>query len=171
MRRSAAALLALGAVVVLAGCGGSSGTQFKAQTLTFDEKDTNVFGFVDAPPMTKTGPQGPEKVSNGDEVTFRSDLIDSSGADVGDLDATCTFTDAGSDGKFESSHTVCTGVATVPGGSLTLNVGGKAFASNTTNGAVTGGTGDYAGATGSFVSAGSDNGPNHDTFTIYVPQP
>jgi hypothetical protein len=33
---------------------------------------------------------------------------------------------------------------------------------------VTGGTGQYAGATGSFVSSNGE--VSHDTFTIFVPQ-
>ena len=58
------------------------------------------------------------------------------------------------------------------GGSLTLTVGGKAFGAGTTEGAVTGGTGEYAGATGSFTSsdeAGTDK-PSHDTFELFVPK-
>jgi hypothetical protein len=39
------------------------------------------------------------------------------------------------------------------------------------NGSITGGTGKYAGATGTFksVQTGGDNGPNHDTFSVTMP--
>jgi hypothetical protein len=160
--------LALAALAGLTACGSSGGTKFEQQTLKLDERDTNVFGFVDADPKTTVGPNGPEAVSNGDQFTFRSDLIDASKKDVGDLNVTCTFTDTSHGAKFENSHVVCTGVAAVPGGSLSLSVGGVVFGSVQTKGAVTGGTGQYAGATGSFVSSNGD--VSHDTFTIFVPQ-
>jgi hypothetical protein len=51
-------------------------------------------------------------------------------------------------------------------------VGGKGFGGGTTEGAVVGGTGDYAGATGSFTSSdesGTDK-PSEDTFRLFVPE-
>ena len=56
---------------------------------------------------------------------------------------------------------------TVPGGQLFLSVGGKPFATNTTSGAVSGGTGTYEGAIGSFTSVGEDN--SKDTIHIWIP--
>jgi hypothetical protein len=51
---------------------------------------------------------------------------------------------------------------------LFVAVGGpKIFGGKSITGAVTGGTGDYAGATGSFTSPQKDN--TTDTFTIWVP--
>jgi predicted small lipoprotein YifL len=159
--------LVLVALAGLTACGSSGGTKFEQQTLKLDERDTNAFGFVDADPKTTVGPNGPEAVSNGDQFTFRSDLIDESKKDVGDLNVTCVFTDTGHGAKFENSHAVCTGVASVPGGSLDLAVGGLVFGGKQTSGSVTGGSGKYAGATGSFVSSNGD--VSHDTFTIFVP--
>jgi hypothetical protein len=58
------------------------------------------------------------------------------------------------------------------GATLGLNVGGKNIAGGNITGAITGGTGKYAGATGTFTSqkAGSGgNAPNNDTFNITLP--
>ena len=55
----------------------------------------------------------------------------------------------------------------MPGGQLFLSVGGKPFASDTTTGAISGGTGTYAGAVGSFTSAGEDS--SKDTIHIWIP--
>src|SRR5205823_11475661 len=110
-------------------------------------------------------------LSKGDRLTFTAEMIDSSSKDVGDLDVSCTVT-ATASGSFDDSHAECLGNAAIPGGSLTLTVGGKAFGAGTTEGAVTGGTGEYAGATGSFTSsdeAGTDK-PSHDTFELFVPK-
>jgi hypothetical protein len=166
MRRTAIAAVAATAVLVSA-CGGDDDVKLEKSTLNFTERETDEFGFVDAPPRTRLGREGPERLSNGDQLTFSSDLLDSSKKDVGDLDATCIATRA--TGRFDTSNTVCTGVATIPGGSVTLTVGGKAFQEGVdTRGAVVGGTGEYAGATGSFVS--TVNGQSKDTITLFVPK-
>jgi hypothetical protein len=163
----------------LAACGGDDTAQLQARTITFTERDTDYFSFVDAPPRTKLGPDGPENVSNGDQLTFASDLLDGSTRDVGDSDVTCVFTrTAGrprrglSAGRLDASSAVCTGVLTVPGGSLTASVGGKAFAEGaqegvSTRGSILGGTGEYAGATGDFSSTGE---PAVDTVHLLVPK-
>jgi hypothetical protein len=63
----------------------------------------------------------------------------------------------------------CTGTATVPGGSLALNVGGNV--QGTITGAIVGGTGEYAGGTGTFTSTqtGGDNGPMTDVYKVTLP--
>jgi hypothetical protein len=159
------------AVLALSACGGGGNAKLSDQTLKFTERDKgqNAFGFVDNPPKTRLGREGPEKVSNGDEISFAADLLDPSKKDLGDLDASCLFTQA--TGRFETSSAVCSGVATLSGGSLSLSVGGKSFAGGTTKGAVVGGTGKYAGATGDFSSTESGgNQPSQDTFHIFVPK-
>jgi hypothetical protein len=151
-------LFAIGA----AGCGGQ---KFDEQTLKYTERDTNDFGFVDAPPKTTMGKQGPEKLSSGDIVTFRAGLVRGSAA-VGDLDATCTITKGA--GTFDQSRGTCLGTASLPGGTLTLAVGGKPFFGNHTTGSVVGGSGKYEGATGGFTSVGDNH--SRDTFHIFVPK-
>ena len=164
---SAVALLA----VLVAGCSGGAGAALTKQTLTFTERQNdNSASFVDNPPKSSATGDEP-KLSPSDQLTFTADMLDRSGKDVGDLDASCTVT-ATATGSFDDSHAQCVGTADIPGGSLTLAVGGKAFGAGTTRGAVVGGTGDYAGATGSFTSS-DENGtdkPSQDTFRLFIPK-
>jgi hypothetical protein len=164
---TAAVLLA----ALAAGCGGG-GVTLKNQTLSFTERQNDdSFSYADNPPKSSPSNGDEPKLSNGDQLTFTADMIDDAGKDVGDLDATCTVT-ATTTGSFDDSRAQCLGTATIPGGTLTLTVGGKAFGAGTTQGAVVGGTGDYAGATGSFSSSdesGTDK-PSQDTFQLFIPQ-
>ena len=164
---SALALLA----VLVAGCSAGGGAALTKQTLTFTERQNdNSASFVDNPPKSSATSDEP-KLSPSDQLTFTADMLDRSGKDVGDLEASCTVT-ATATGSFDDSHAQCVGTADIPGGSLTLAVGGKAFGAGTTRGAVVGGTGDYAGATGSFTSS-DENGtdkPSQDTFRLFIPK-
>jgi len=130
-----AAAALVGATLGLSACGGDDNAKVQEKTLKFTERDTDYFSFVDAPPKTRLTADGPEKVSNGDQLTFASDLLDGSNRDVGDSDVTCVFTRTTgqprrglSAGPMDGSSAVCTGVLTVPRGSLTGSVGGKTFA-------------------------------------------
>src|SRR6266540_3257010 len=118
----AAAAVLLAALV--AGCGGGGAT-FRKQTLSFTEKQNDdSFSFADNPPKSSPSNGDEPKLSNGDQITFTADMIDGSGKDVGDLDATCTVT-ATTTGSFDDSRAQCLGTADVPGGTLTLTVGGR----------------------------------------------
>jgi hypothetical protein len=159
-------LVVAGLLVALTGCGGK-GPNMKKETFTVVERDTNDFAFVDNPPRTKVGPQGPESLSPGDQLGFRSDLI-RGGRDVGDLAGTC-FVVRGP--TFEKATVDCSGTYQLPEGTLFLRVGGSgALGAKQTQGAVTGGTGAYAGAIGSFTSPNGESGTTRSTFTIYVPK-
>ena len=164
---SAVALLA----VLVAGCSGGGAAALTKQTLTFTERQNdNSASFVDNPPKSSATGDEP-KLSPSDQLTFTAEMLDRSGKDVGNLDASCTVT-ATATGSFDDSRAQCVGTADIPGGSLTLAVGGKAFGAGTTRGAVVGGTGDYAGATGSFTSS-DENGtdkPSQDTFRLFIPK-
>lgn len=160
------AILAAGAAICVAvglsACGDSG---LKQKTLTFTEKDTDNFGFADNPPAAKVGDQGPDKLTPGDALSFSSDIL-KDGKSVGQLDATCIDTRPG---RFDQASVTCHGTFTLPEGQLFVAVGGpKAFGSNDTKGAVVGGTGSYAGATGSFTSVGENN--SKDTFKLYLPK-
>ena len=165
---TAAVLLA----ALAAGCGGRGGTTLRKQTLSFTEKQNdNSFSLADNPPKSSPSDGDEPKLSNGDQITFTADMNDRSGKDVGDLDVTCTVT-ATTTGSFDDSRAQCVGTATIPGGTLTLTVGGKAFGAGTTHGAIVGGTGNYAGASGSFTSSDESgtSKPSQDTFKLFIPQ-
>ena len=86
----AAAAVLLAALV--AGCGGGGAT-FRKQTLRFTEKQNDdSFSFADNPPKSSPSNGDEPKLSNGDQITSTADMIDGSGKDVGDLDATWTVT-------------------------------------------------------------------------------
>jgi len=70
-------------------------------------------------------------------------------------------------GRFNQVNGTCHATFTVTCGQMFVAVGGKPFASPTTRGAVTGGTGIYEGATGIFTSVGESNAK--DTFHIWIP--
>jgi hypothetical protein len=161
MRSTAVAAPIVFLAVVLASCGGPTLVE---KTVTFQEKGTNNFAFVDNPPKSTTKPSAEPELSNGDQIAFSSDYVDSSGRKIGRLDATCFITQ-GRPGN-QTSYSSCHGTATLPRGQLFLSVGGK-LPSRTTNGAVTGGTGDYAGATGTFTAVGESNAK--DTFHLFMP--
>ncbi len=165
-----AALACAALTAGLAACGDSDdGGKLEKKSLKIAERDTEDFSFSDNPPRTKLGDQGPEKLSPGDVIGFRSDLI-RAGKDVGDLFAQCT---AISGDSFENVGGDCTGVYKLPEGSLSAQVGGKPlFGGRTTTGVITGGTGDYVGASGTFSSP-NDEEEDKDTvttITIYVPK-
>jgi hypothetical protein len=153
----------LGVAAVFAGCGG---TDFKEKTLRLTESSGGTFSFVDNPPKTRQGKEGPEKVSNGDVLSFSTPVLDGR-KPVGDIDATCTVTNAGK-GRFEQAISACTAVVSLTGGSMTLSAGGKVFA-GTVRGAIVGGTGDYPRASGDFTSTSGPNDTSKDVFHYFVP--
>ena len=140
----------LGALV-LAGC--SDKTSGSTQTLTLTESNNgnfNTFGNVSR-----------GKIPPGSGFTINVPLQDSSKKNVGFLNAACI-------GTKPTTHNVygtCIGVADVPDGQLSLTVGG--LAGESVSGAISGGTGKYAGATGTFTSSGGKT--NTDTFHITLP--
>src|SRR5437867_3465942 len=116
MSRPASVLVAsVAATVVVLGLSACGSNNYKTKTLNFTEKDTNYFGFNDAPPTTKLGAEGPKKLSPGDILAFSSDILDSSKTKVGELNASCVTTRPGS---FSTATEQCSGSATVPGGTL-----------------------------------------------------
>ncbi|MEA2190828.1 MAG: hypothetical protein QOI73_949 [Solirubrobacteraceae bacterium] len=98
----------------------------------------------------------------GDQIVFTNPMADAAGKTVGRLHVECVTTKGSS--NFMRSTIACSGVMTLPGGSLTL----QALVSPgvaTTAGAITGGTGTYAGARGSFTSVEGRSG-SKDTITL-----
>lgn len=155
-----AAVLAMGA----AACGNEDAQQ-KKLSYTEGPEETAVIGFVDAPPRTRLGEEGPEALSPGDVISFGEDLLDSAMKKVGALNGTCVVTRPGT---FATAAAQCTATATVPGGTLALTF--NTLAENVT-GAITGGTGDYRGASGTFSDRHlAEDRPAVVTFNVTTTQ-
>jgi nitrate/nitrite transporter NarK len=113
--------------------------------------------------IRNTKPKSQRANSLGDLIVFTNPLADASGKKVGKLYVNCATT-VGS-GNFLKSTLTCAGVVALPDGTLTFaaNVSPSA---PTTTGAVTGGTGAYAGARGVFVSHETKTAIT-DTITLF----
>jgi Dirigent-like protein len=98
----------------------------------------------------------------GDLLVITNPLADSSGKRVGKMSMSCVTTTGASD--FMKSTFTCSGLMTLPDGSLTLQ-GNVQPSKPATSAAVTGGTGVYANATGEVVSKQADGGAV-DTITL-----
>jgi hypothetical protein len=151
----------------LAACGDDDdkGDGARATTVTITERDTDDFGFVDTPPKTVVNENGPQRVSAGDTLSFRSDLL-RAGKDVGDLLAVCTVV-SGAD--FRTAGVTCHATYELPEGKLAVQVGGAGiFAAKSVDGVITGGTKRYAHATGTFSSPSGD-GDTVTTMKLRMP--
>jgi hypothetical protein len=154
-------VLALAAAVVIAAIGSRSPAAAQApgtQTLTLTELEKgSTFSHIR---NTKT--KNRRANLRGDLDVFTNPLADATGKVVGTLHAGC-FTTKGSP-NFLKSTMACSGVMTLTGGTLTVQALVSPGASSL-SGAITGGTGTYAGARGNFVSANVTGG-SKDTITL-----
>jgi hypothetical protein len=116
-------------------------------TISFTEPEKgSVFHFIDNTPKTKPNKHGePSKISAGDGLTLWNPMV-SGGKQIGHLQAFCWAT---KNGTFPKAEWECVGTFVFGTGTLsaTARIGPKG-----TEGAITGGTGIYAGASGTFVS-------------------
>jgi hypothetical protein len=93
---------------------------------------------------------------------FANPVADSSGRVVGKLSAACVTATGAK--VFTNSELTCTGVLTLPGGTLTV-AANTSPGKSTTIGAITGGTGRYAYAAGVY-RAKEGNGSSRTTITL-----
>lgn len=143
-----AVLAALAAVVVVLS---SASAQAPGRTLTFKELDKgSTFIHIR---NTKTKSQRAN--SMGDVIAFTNPLADASGKRIGKLYAHCTTTVGNR--SFLKSTITCAIVVVLGDGTLTGQANVK-LAAPATTGAITGGTGAYAGARGVVVSKPTDVG-------------
>jgi hypothetical protein len=136
-------ILSLSVLAVFAARAGAIG----ATTLTFKELEKgSTFHFVDNPPEAtlKNG----ALFSPGDMLVSTNPLS-MEGRVVGKIRTVCTATGNGTTKNPAAAGFYCTGIAKIPGGSLIL-VGEAGEGPG--EGAITGGTGIYAGARGTFLS-------------------
>ena len=159
MFRILAAILALGALAAAFLLGPGASAQSPAgRTITLTELEKgSTFKHVR---NTKT--KSSRANSLGDVIVFTNPLADASGKVVGKLHANCATT-VGARNFLKSSMT-CSGVLVLRDGTLSFQAAFKVSASTVT-GAVTGGTGAYANARGTFVSK-DDRGNSQDTITL-----
>lgn len=104
---------------------------------------------------------GRQANSLGDVLVITNPLADASGARIGTLRVTCVTTRGARD--FRRSLMTCNGVYALRDGVLTVQ--GDVPVGGAVTGAVTGGTGAYVGARGSFTSTPTDGGST-DTITL-----
>jgi hypothetical protein len=155
---AAATAAAVVAVPVLAD------TSPDGKTITFKELDKGSrFDYIDNPP--KNPPHKAPKFSVGDQFVIGNPLKDSQGAD-GDLRAVCTTTKpapASNSTNINTTHPICVGGFTLRDGTIFVDVADAG--AKGTHGAITGGTGAYAGARGTLDSVNTKTGAN-DTITL-----
>jgi hypothetical protein len=161
MFRILAAILALGALAAAALIGTGTGASAQSpagRTISLTELEKgSTFKHV-----RNTRTKSSRANSLGDVIVFTNPLADASRQVVGKLHASCATT-VGSRNFLKSSMT-CSGVLVLRDGTLTFQAAFKVSASTVT-GAVTGGTGAYANARGTFVSKEARGG-SQDTITL-----
>jgi hypothetical protein len=160
-RRVAAVAVGVAAVPVIllaAHPSTATGTTSGSATLTFHFRP-ETFRLVDMPPKA-TGENAPP--SPGDYFVLTNGLY-KSGERVGALHATCVVTRKAA--KPQQTPLLCSGSYKVPGGTLVgsalLRIGGS-----TSHIAVTGGTGQYAGARGTSTEVNKNNGSGTVTIEL-----
>ena len=160
MVRILAAALALGALAAAALLGsGASAQSPGARTISVTELEKgSTFKHV-----RNSRAKSPRANSLGDVLVFTNPLADASGRVAGRLHAACATTVGAR--NFLRSVITCEGAAVLRDGTLTWQATFKVGAATVT-GAITGGTGAYANARGTFVSAKDDRGGSRDTFTL-----
>jgi hypothetical protein len=139
----AAVLIALAAAVAVRSSASAQAPATRTLTFTEVQKGSTFIHIRN----TKTKSQ--RSNSLGDLIVFTNPLADASGKKVGKLYVSCSTTVGSS--NFLKSTLTCAGVAILPDGTLTIEANSSPSIPTTT-GAVTGGTGAYAGARGVFVS-------------------
>jgi hypothetical protein len=137
------------AALVMAGPASAAPT-----VLHFEETEKGAtFAFIDNPPTAKKRHGFPTKISAGDMIVLYNPLLEG-GKKIGHLSASCVATK--NTAKFDAAGFNCTGTFVLPGGTL---IAAATIGGNTTEGAITGGTGKYAGARGTFTTK-EVKGPN-----------
>jgi len=152
-----AALAAAACAMVL----GSAASAQGSTTLAFKELNKgSTFDFVDQAPLSTR--KGEPSASAGDRIVFTNPLADATGKRIGRLYIHCTAVIAAR--LAPKAPYACEGVVVLGGGTLSI----QAFlphAGATVHGAVTGGTGTYANARGTFLSKPTKTGAD-DTITL-----
>jgi allene oxide cyclase-like protein len=154
-----APVLALPALATALALGSGASAQ-SPTTRTVDLKELEKGSTFTHVRNTRT--KSPRSNSQGDLIVFTNRLADSSGQVVGKLHADCVTTVGAR--SFLKSVVTCAGVLALRDGTLTFQAIVK-LGTDTTTGAITGGTGAYANARGVLVSKAAQGG-SQDTITL-----
>jgi hypothetical protein len=147
---------------ILAVLAGSANAIVGPTTLTFKELSKGATThFVDNAPKTTLKPGGGLSISAGD-MLLTTNPLEMDGKVVGKIRIVCTATSSANTKNLGAADFNCIGIARIPGGSLVLVAG---LSEGSVEGAVTGGTGIYAGARGTFVSRNVKGGSTN-TVTL-----
>lgn len=120
-----------------------------AVELAWRERERS-FTFLDEAPRTRLTRAGqPRRFSPGDGFVSSKWRLDARGRRIGRIEERCTITNSGR--RIGALHSVCIGVVVLPNGQLHASFSPN-FASDGREAAVTGGTGAYAGATGTIYA-------------------
>jgi hypothetical protein len=132
------------------------------RTITFQELEKgSTFKFIDNAPTSELKHGFPVKISAGDEFVGTNPLA-SEGKKIGELRTFCVATKSVPAKDFDGAGFMCNGTF-VFGKSGTLVASAVIDLPSGTEGAITGGTGTYADARGTFVSK---EGKGISTVTI-----
>ena len=149
----AAMSLAVTAAAAIAIASSGAAAASAPDTIVLRELDRGgTFAAVDVAPHSKWVHGGPLHFSAGDEIVVTNPL-EVEGKVIGKLRAVCTAT--GSGRTFSGSGMQCLGTYSLPGGTL---VGSTLLGPKGRTGAITGGTGIYAGRSGSFAAKPASGG-------------
>ncbi len=141
-RKVGAAVHLAGALAGLLLLAGPAAAATSTTTITFTEiSKGSTFEFVDNPPKQKS--EG-SPTSAGDQFVATSPLV-KGGKVIGKERIACTATSTSK--SFEGAHFLCSGAFVLPAGTLFLEA---IIGAPHLEGSVTGGTGTYAGAKGTF---------------------
>jgi hypothetical protein len=161
--RSLVAIAAAAGAIVSAAilAGGGTAQVPGPRTLTFNEVNKgSTFGVVDNPPRSPRRQGFPTRASVGDAIALSQPLADQAGQRAGTIHVSCTAT---TPGRFDKAAFVCHAMTRLRDGNIALEAAVR-FADNEVTGAITGGTGAYNGARGTFTSRGER--PTVDTFVL-----
>jgi hypothetical protein len=162
VKRSHAILLLAAALALAAATLAGSGSGASAQggrTLSLTELDQGATFKHVRNTKTRSSRANPA----GDIIVFTNRVADGSGKVVGKVHNVCVTTDGAR--NFVDSVVTCHGTLVLGDGTLTFQLA-RRIGSDSGTGAVTGGTGGYAGANGSFVVDDQANGDSLVTITL-----
>jgi hypothetical protein len=152
MRSRAVIAATTGAAILVATAaafaGSGSAQAPTGRTLTFTEGQRgSTFKLVDNPPRSPGRTERTFRLSVGDFFVFTNPMLDAAGQRAGTLRGTCDVTRGG---RFERAFFLCHAVAKLRNGDIAIEAATPL--GDVTRAPITGGTGLYNGARGTFSS-------------------